>query len=666
MKRIGMALICLFVITSAAFGTGTLVPTDEVNGTEKTQNQKPFDVGEVDVDVTINNGIAITTVEQTFLNHEDRQREGIYFFPLPKNASISNFAMKIKGNWVTGEVLEKKQARDIYDSIVNKKKDPGLLEQEDYKKFSVRVFPIPANGTQRIRIQYYQPLRKDTNYRVYTYPLERKFNDEPYRAGELSVTVEVLSEAPLKKVYSPSHGDRMTALKNQKQYVRASIEESGVHLDHDFVIGYQLEKNQTRMGLVATREKGKDGYFMGVVTPGMDLQKERESGVYTFLLDASGSMDGGKLQLAKKALRQFLGHLQEQDRINIMRFNDSNKFLARSHLKATEENVDNAKAFLESIDARGDTDLKSALADTIDTYSGDRKHNIVIFSDGIAHDETYLKMATDASTSVRVFSLGIGNEVSRPLLKSLADQTGGHADFVSASGDLNRRVRQLYTKSSQPVMKDISFNVEGGEVRDVHPSNLDQLFAGQQLLLFGRFRGSGKGKATLTGTVNGETKKITRTFTFPEKADKHKHIERLWAMAKIRDLLQKVRSGGERPSLREQIVDLGTTYSVVTPYTSFLVLRNEEAYEERDIERKNLNRIREERQSRRSTRKQMQKNRSQTDRQEDPFMADDDGGRRGGGSSFGGGAGGPIGPFFLLLLAVPALRRLWNWVRSDG
>jgi len=124
-----------------------------------------------DVRVVINNGIAVTEVEQVFLNTENRVVEALYTFPVPKNASVSNFSMWINGREMIGEVVEKKRAREIYESYKQVRRDPGLLEQVDYKRFEMRIFPIPAGAEQRVKITYAQELDFDHDTATYVYPM---------------------------------------------------------------------------------------------------------------------------------------------------------------------------------------------------------------------------------------------------------------------------------------------------------------------------------------------------------------------------------------------------------------------------------------------------------------------------------------------------------------
>jgi hypothetical protein len=130
-----------------------------------------LEIKQQDVSVVINNGIAVTEIKQVFLNTENRIVEALYTFPVPNGASVSNFSMIINGQEMIGEVVEKQRARQIYESYKVTKRDPGLLEQVDYKTFELRVFPIQPKAEQHIKIVYYQQLDFDHNNATYVYPL---------------------------------------------------------------------------------------------------------------------------------------------------------------------------------------------------------------------------------------------------------------------------------------------------------------------------------------------------------------------------------------------------------------------------------------------------------------------------------------------------------------
>src|SRR3982751_1283081 len=110
-------------------------------------------------------------VTQVFQNTENRQVEALYTFPVPKGASVANFSMWINGKEMVGEVVEKERARQIYDSYKQQKRDPGLLEQTDFRTFEMRIFPIAPHAEQRVQVTYAQELDFDHDWATYVYPL---------------------------------------------------------------------------------------------------------------------------------------------------------------------------------------------------------------------------------------------------------------------------------------------------------------------------------------------------------------------------------------------------------------------------------------------------------------------------------------------------------------
>ena len=139
------AALALLVSASAAWA-GDLIPTDRRFG--------PLRVASHKVEVTVDNQIAMTRVEQVFANDNQATLEAHYVFPVPKGASIIDFSMTVNGKLIRGELLEKDRARSIYEGIVRQSKDPGLLEHVGANLFRVRVFPILPNAQQKIEMTY--------------------------------------------------------------------------------------------------------------------------------------------------------------------------------------------------------------------------------------------------------------------------------------------------------------------------------------------------------------------------------------------------------------------------------------------------------------------------------------------------------------------------------
>ena len=158
----------------------------------------PLTVGYHKVTVDIRDQIARTVIEESFVNHTNAELEGVFSFPLPADASISGFGMWIGDNLVEADVVEKQRAREIYETIMSERRDPGLLEWSGGNIFKARVFPIPARSEKRIKISYTQVLPMKGNRYRYSYALQSEMlQQHPLR--ELNIDVKVHSVQPLRK-----------------------------------------------------------------------------------------------------------------------------------------------------------------------------------------------------------------------------------------------------------------------------------------------------------------------------------------------------------------------------------------------------------------------------------------------------------------------------------
>src|SRR5580765_7621387 len=232
-----------------------------------------LEIKEHDVQVTINNGVAVTRVTQIFHNTEKRQVEALYTFPVPKGASVANFSMWINGKEMVGEVLEKKKAREIYNSYKQQRRDPGLLEQVDYRTFEMRVFPIAPDADQKVEITYYQELDYDNDTATYVYPLAtvtRKGVDAR-TTGKFAISFDVKSAVPIAEIDSPSHGKDFAIAKHSDAYWQANLEKTGGSLARDVVVACRIARPKTGMDLVTSRDGGGDGFFCLSIMAGQDV-----------------------------------------------------------------------------------------------------------------------------------------------------------------------------------------------------------------------------------------------------------------------------------------------------------------------------------------------------------------------------------------------------------
>jgi Ca-activated chloride channel family protein len=586
-----LALLALTGAAPAAHAAGLLVADGGFGGV--------LEIEEHTVQVTINNGIAVTEVNQIFRNTEDRQVEALYTFPVPRGASVANFSMWINGQEMVGEVVEKQRARQIYESYKETRKDPGLLEQTDFKTFEMRIFPIAPRAEQRVQITYYQELDFDHDWATYVYPLatDTRTDLDSRTRGRFGLNLDVRSEVPIKALESPSHGDDFVVVRHGEHGMQASLETSGGDLNRDLVLAYHLARPRTGLDLIASKPPGEDGYFLLTLTPGEELEGKVEGMDYLFLLDISGSMgEDGKLALSRGSLDAFIQELGGGDRFEVIAFNAGPAPLFRELRPAAEASKSDAQGFLRQQRARGGTFLEPALRAAYGYKSPDRPLNVVVLSDGMTdagERQVLLRLLGERPEGTRVFTIGIGNEVDRAMLEQIAEDTGGLAAFLSRGDDFDRQAKAFRRKLQRPLATHLEIAFEGADVYDLEPRKLPSLFYGMPVRVYGRYREAGPVKIRVRADiVGGQTLESVVEQVIPEdEKASNPEIERMWAWHRVQRLLKEADRGRSRSGVTGEIVRLGEAYSIVTEYTSFLVLENDAEYQRWKIARRNSERI---------------------------------------------------------------------------
>ena len=599
----GTAILSLALIPiSQAGASGLLIARGGLGGR--------LEIKEQDVQVTINNGIAVTEVNQVFLNTESRIVEALYMFPVPNGASVSNFSMIIGGKEMIGEVVEKKRAREIYESYKRTQKDPGLLEQVDYKMFEMRVFPIQPNAEQHIKVTYYQPLDFDHDTATYVYPMATSAKGvEEKTTGRFSMTLDVKSEIPVAEIKSPSHKNEFVVVNHSAEYSRASMEVNAGDLSRDVVVTFKTKRPKTGLDIITSKHPGEDGYFMMSLTAGEELEKGNGGMDYVFIVDISGSMrNSGKLVLSRNAANAFIGSLGTDDRFEVMAFNNTPKMLFTQLTNVTDQTTEQSKLFLDEQSARGGTELRPAVNAAYKYKDEDRELNVVILSDGMtsaSEQRELMELIKSAPQSSKVFCVGIGNEVNRPLLKQLAEDAGGLAAFISHGDDFDRQALSFRRKLVHPVATDLQISIDGVPVYDMMPNELPNLYHGSPLRMIGRYKESGTANVKVSGMVMGNPFEQTVELDFPKLDDANPEIDRMWAWYQVQSLMAQKRASGETSELVDKIVSLCEGYSIVSQYASFIVLENDAEYRRWKIQRRNATRIKRDRSARAAVEKQL-------------------------------------------------------------
>jgi Ca-activated chloride channel family protein len=241
------------------------------------------------------------------------------------------------------------------------------------------------------------------------------------------------------------------------------------------------------------------------------------------------------------------------------------------------------ETFAASLQPVGGTNINQALQVAMQQFeSSDRPKMVVFMTDGLPTvgvtntDAIVATARAERKPGLRLFTFGVGYDVNTALLDRLAAENGGVADYVEPKEDLEVKVSNFFAKVNYPVLTDLKLDMAGVQTDLVYPRALPDLFRGSQVTLIGRYRNPIEldyVRLQLSGNAGGANKNfLYNNLRFPLREDANDFLPRLWATRRVGWLMEQVRTNGEQRELRDEIVDLGTRFGIVTPYTSFLAL----------------------------------------------------------------------------------------------
>jgi Ca-activated chloride channel family protein len=615
----GLTLAALVLFAGAAQAAGLMTPSDG--------RLPPLEIRDHQVDVLIEDGYAVTTVEQVFVNPNDQDLEALYSFPVPRHGTVVELTVWIDGSPVIGEVLELEEARRLYEQEKAAGRDAGITEKNQYRTFETRIHPVRAGQDTRLRLVYLQPAEVDTGIGRYVYPLEEGGVDEARLAfwtaeervtGTFRFDLRVKSAYPVEAVRMPQHpqaliqqwdsGEWTVQLGNDEavedrlsSQMTGDQEPSGLivasaaafTLDRDLVVYWRHTQGLPgSVDLVAHKPADSPrGTFMMVVTPGDDLRPIVEGRDWVFVLDVSGSMRG-KYATLVDGIQRALGKMRPGDRFRIVLFNERARELTPGFVSASAETVTQYSQALLGIQPGHGTNLYEGLDRGLKSLEADRTSAIVLVTDGVANvGETRQRGFIELieRKDVRLFTFVLGNSANRPLLEALTRASHGFSANVSNSDDIVGQLLAATSRVTHEALHGVEIEIDGVSTADLTPGHIGSLYRGQQLVVFGHYWDDGMADVRLSGRVSGEEVSYTTRFAFPSVATENPEIERLWAYATIREAQQLISDFGEDADLEQAIVDLAVQYGLVTDYTAMVVVRDE-VFDAQGIARENRKR----------------------------------------------------------------------------
>lgn len=574
-----------------------------------------FDAGvrrvrsEVSVAVDGSTRVARFEVQEEFRNNSGRVLEGDYLYPIPRGAVFTNLSLFIGETEVKGEMLRADQARQIYEEIVRKRKDPALIELVGDGVVRARVFPIEPGDTRKIILRYTQMLPREGDLVRLSYPrtvgvialhgdsgvvtprppdgtrpqvrpLPRAGHQGSAEATEFAMRVRITDAARFLAPVSPTHRIDVVDSRNGavEVVVFAAADASGRRSDFELLLPLARREIGASALTHSPAPGSESGYFMLTVNPPAGAPEVAIARDLTLVLDVSGSMSGHKIEQARAALEQVLGTLRPDDRFRLITFASVVRSFSEQFAAATPSNVDAAVDYLRSVPADGSTNIHDALQAALapDT-TGDRLSMVLFMTDGLPTvAETDPVRITDLAARLRdgerVFAFGVGQDVNTYLLDRLVEGGRGAVSYVSPGENVESAVASLTRKIGAPVLADLRIVESPVQFEELYPAILPDLFQGEELRLLGRYRGAGAGLVVLEGTIAGQTRRFEFDLEFAHRRVEDAFVARLWATRKAGALTAQLRLHGPSEELINAIRDLGLRHGVLTDYTSYLVL----------------------------------------------------------------------------------------------
>lgn len=543
--------------------------------------------------------LASTRMIQTFSNPLDRPLEAVYVLPLPTTAAVSGFEMAIGGRRIVGVVQRRADAEKSYADAIAQGRTASLLTQERVNVFTQRVGNIAPGASVDVVVGYFHPLAYDHGAFEYVFPMTvgarycpasmdpadaarvsppmTQVGTPPVtRSGrEVAVHVVVDAGADIESVESPTHA--VDVRREGRTRAIVDLAHRDEVANRDFVLRWRVAATDMRAGCVAHKDGEGAGYFSAFLVPPLDVAAlDTDPREVTFLVDASGSMDGPPLATVRRFVRRALSRLRGCDRFNLIRFGDSVDSFADAPVDATRDAVARACDWIDACKAGGGTEMLPAVRRFSEMPTDSRWRRIVGFlTDGfVGNEDEILAAIRSARGGANWFAFGVGSSVNRAFVEGVAAVGHGSSDVVlpgenaAAETAADRCIERL----DFPVLSDVRLEANGLPVTDFGIGVRHDLWAGEPICVVGRYTEACEGDLVFRGTVSGREVAIPFRVVLPAYAPERGELVAIWARERIAewtdDLLTA--TGDDRALLTTKIENTALDARIVSATTSFV------------------------------------------------------------------------------------------------
>ncbi|MGA3098216.1 MAG: VIT and VWA domain-containing protein [Bryobacteraceae bacterium] len=560
------------------------------------------------VQARISGPLARVTVTQEFENPFQEKIEAVYAFPLPPDSAVDDMTMLVGDRTIRGLIKPREEARKIYDDARRSGRVAGLLDQERPNIFTQAVANIMPGAQVKIVISYVETVPYEEGAYAFNFPMvvapryipgaatgkqaggwapdtdqvpdasriTPQVTPEGTRAGhDISVEVSIDAGVPIDSLSSKTHDVIIERPDSRRAEVR--LRDKAAIPNKDFILKYAVA-GQSVADAVLTHRKGADGFFTLLLAPPPRVTADEITPKeLVFLLDTSGSMSGAPITKAKEAMQAALDTLNPRDTFNLITFSGATRILFPKPVPATAENLREAREFLASRYGSGGTEMMQAIRAALAPSDEQDHMRVVCFmTDGEVGNDHEIIAEVQKHANARVFAFGIGSSVNHYLLDNVAKYGRGEVEYVGLKDDGSAAARRFAERVRSPLLTDISIDWGGLAVTDLYPSRIPDVFAAKPIAIAGRYTAPGAGVIRLRGKMGGRDFSREIRVALPASQADNDVLATLWARRKVDDLtsqdLNGLQYGTVRSDLKDQIVKLGLTYRLMTPFTSFVAV----------------------------------------------------------------------------------------------
>jgi tetratricopeptide (TPR) repeat protein len=501
-------------------------------------NAEPIEITEMDIKVEILANIAVTKYDITFYNPNNRILEGDFDFAMTESQNVTAFALDINGKMRDGVPVEKEKGRAVFEEVVRRNIDPGLLEKTAGSLFKTRIYPLPAKGMRRVQITTEEKLKADNGSYFYLLPFDFK-----KKIAGFSLRVDVLrqqkqpviKETPFNNFKFAGWNDAYSASFKERDYKLSGKLNFAVPVEEKVkVYSYDADGN---------------GYFFASVPVAAPVLGAQRFSEITMLWDTSSSAGEVKKEAYYAFLTEFF-KIHTEVKINFISFDiEADKM---KPLRVSRGDWRPLKEYLDSLVYDGGTNLRALEG------VQPKGHSVFLFSDGLDS----FGQKTNLDFKVKTYTVNAAASYNAALLKNTAVKTGGafiNLNEVSALSAARQVSKENY--------KLASINYDKDKFEEVYPA----------------LPAAAKDNIIIAGIIKVKEASLELNFTDGITAAKKQKIyvnrkiknplaRSIWAQEKIASLALD----GE--ANKDEIIKLGKKYNIVTDYTSLLVLEDVQDY----------------------------------------------------------------------------------------